>query len=44
VLQELDLTGSRDFLTSESAEEALALLIAKGSKVKKVGCCSSCRS
>jgi hypothetical protein len=34
--QELDLTGSRDFLTSESAKEALALLLAQGSKVKRV--------
>lgn len=33
---ELDLTGSREFLTRESAEELLAPMLAPGAKVSKV--------
>ena len=38
VLQLVDLAGSRDFLTAEAAEAALAALLATGSIVSKVGC------
>lgn len=35
--QELDLTGAREFLTRETAEELLAPLLAPGAKITKVG-------
>ena len=35
-LQELDLTGSREFLTRESAEELLAPLLAPGAAFRRV--------
>ena len=38
VLQLVDLAGSRDFLTAEAAEAALAALLVTGSIVSKVGC------
>ncbi len=34
--QEFDLTGSREFLTKETAEEVLAPLLAPGARFKKV--------
>lgn len=34
--QELDLTGSREFLTKETAEELLAPMLAPGAKITKV--------
>ena len=33
--QELDLTGSREFLTRESAEELLAPMLSPGAKISK---------
>ena len=39
---ELDLTGSREFLTKETAEELLAPLLAPGSKITKVGAGRGC--
>ena len=42
-LQEVDLTGDREFLTKETAERALAPLFAEGSAVKRVGL-YSCRN
>jgi len=40
--QAVDLFGSRDFLTSESAEAALRTMLAPGSQVSKVGPSLSC--
>lgn len=37
VLQSLDLTGDREFLTREGAEEALAPMLVSGSQTAKVG-------
>ena len=34
--KELDLTGSRDFLTAESAEELLAPMLKPGARIRKV--------
>ena len=34
--QVLDLTGSRDFLTKESAEDTLKAMLAPGSMISKV--------
>ena len=34
--EELDLTGSREFLTKESAEEMLAPMLAPGARITKV--------
>jgi hypothetical protein len=44
VLQELDLFGSRDFLTAATAEQALAPMLAQGSSVSKVSlpCSKAC--
>ena len=39
VLQSLDLTGDREFLTREGAEEALAPMLTSGSQIAKVGKC-----
>lgn len=36
--QELDLTGSREFLTKETAEELLAPMLASGAKITKARC------
>ena len=35
-LQSIDLTGSRDFLTKESTEEALKPMLASGAAIVKV--------
>ena len=35
-LQSIDLTGSRDFLTKESTEEALNPMLASGAAIVKV--------
>lgn len=35
-LQELNLTGSRDFLTTETTERVLAPMLAPGAAIKKV--------
>ncbi len=34
----LDLSGSRDFLTREAAEEALAAMLVENAALRKVGC------
>lgn len=37
LLQRIDLTGERDFLTGETTEDALAAMLKPGSKIAQVG-------